>query len=308
MPSSTDPRLTLSDPPPPYHSLISTIHIPSAAGAPSRRSEPDRQSLSDLSLHTIQRTTLSPAQQKRIQELVGSGAHTGEGLPRRASEVEDDAKYWTARGTLKSVVPGLADEEGQESTGEGARDGPMEEREVLVLVHEPNSTTGPDGLPGQTPSEAGTLPSRFLYIFHPPDPPSPTASAAGSSLPFGLKWDEVDPWKWIETAKNEFEKAFWGILMPGMKGLVEMGEAVASIPALLSSDSEHALELRSDGRPADMVFGSQNPPGRQRQLDLGPTLPPVTVEKCSSMPSWEDRRDIDHRGWARDPMDMGVRN
>ncbi|ODO06973.1 hypothetical protein I350_04336 [Cryptococcus amylolentus CBS 6273] len=315
----------MSDPPPPYRSLISAIHRPSDAGTPSRRSEPDRESLSDLSLHTLRRTALTKAQQQRVQELIGSGGHgrmiAGEGLPGRTSEVDDDAKYWTARGTLRSVLPG-SDEGVQGRASEETSRAAIEEREVLVLVHEPNSITGPDGRSGQTPSEAGTLPSRFLYIFHPPDPPSMSGSANSSSYPLGLQWDELNPWEWIETAKNELEKAFWGVLMPGVKGLVDMGEAVASIPALLSPGTEHALGLQSDRQSADATAGSHNPhryaqetvytmripqQNARDSLDLGPTLRPVLIKKRSSIPTWEDGRDSDHRGWGRDPMAMGAR-
>ncbi|WVQ79344.1 hypothetical protein IAT38_001441 [Cryptococcus sp. DSM 104549] len=358
---------TSSDPPPPYP-LLSTLRLPSlpaipsiptptisdpnvpfrsfapatisqSASRPSRGSGHggDRLSTSDLSLHTLRRTTLTRNQPRRVQQLVhadGGGGEVPVGVG-AGGEVEEDASFWTARGTLRSVVP-IDPEEGAEGESAGVGEGGrvrtrVEEHEVLVLVHEPNPSSTAPPLPGQplpSPSSTSPLPSRFLYLFHPPEPP--TSNSAGGStttiplshLGLGLDDVSVDPWEWVEEAKGAMERAFWGLLMPSVSGLVGMGEVVSSListppaptststtPATTASPSHHRPHLYSE----ETIYTLRMPSPAQLDgdaasgLDLGPTLRPVLVKKRSAMPSWTDRGGIDNYGWGGDPMDMGVR-
>ncbi|KAK8849536.1 hypothetical protein IAR55_004870 [Kwoniella newhampshirensis] len=193
-----------------------------------------------MSLHTVVRhdTTLkfTDAQNKVIERLVGEHGTTGR-LGTGSwfgGTTEDEGSFWTARGTLRSVIASQL-KEGTETREM------IEEQEVLVLVHEtfkPKKSSHPifvseedDDVAesedsqwtyGETP-----FPSRVLYLFH--TPPGPR------SAPMFTGAINVDPWSWLEKGREQMEKAFWGLIMPSVSGLMGVGQFLGTtVPTLMT--------------------------------------------------------------------------
>ncbi|WVQ96122.1 hypothetical protein IAU59_003224 [Kwoniella sp. CBS 9459] len=211
-----------------------------------------------MSLHTLTPGTLSKAQQQRLVQLVqGSiraksqhgadiGAHGDNDLAgpasgnwrRLVSTDDNEGSFFTARGTVRSIKPKSADH-AHDDQGEE-----VEEKEVLVLVHERGqSTSNQMSSTSNTPAShsqewsygESPYPSRVLYLFH---PPSSSATNNETSLinPLSLSLTSLsgagnvnlDAWSWLDSAKESLECAFWGILMPSVSGVMGVSEKVSS--------------------------------------------------------------------------------
>ncbi|WRT69519.1 uncharacterized protein IL334_006505 [Kwoniella shivajii] len=296
---------------------------------PSHRSDviyDTRILVGDVSLHSVVPTTLTKPQQQRLKSIIREsmkGDHNS-GNIKQVSDVwidgmtDDGGSFFTAKGTIKSIAP--------KSNGQAGKD--ETEEEVLVLVHEPRHVTPTahqqEWSYGETPA-----PSRVLYLFHPPKPPS--ASYVSTNL-------NLNAWEWVESAMESLERAFWGILMPSVSGVVgvteKVGNGFANIinilpsPATLSLEGTVAWETSTsiqnptDPKPKkedhkstynfsataslrkefqakkhlydqETIYTLRMPPNAVNgdRLDIGPTAKPVHVRKRSAIPQWNDNVD-----------------
>ncbi|WVW86732.1 hypothetical protein I302_108786 [Kwoniella bestiolae CBS 10118] len=196
-----------------------------------------RAFLGDMSLDSLTPTTLTKPQQKRLQEIIrGSMKGTkgsGSSDPWIDGLTDDGGSFFTAKGTIRTLRPRNDDrtQEGHEEVDE----------EVLVLVREPGKSTismhsdsnhEREWTYGETP-----MPSRVLYLFHPPKP------LKTSYVPTNLA---LNPWAWVESARESLERAFWGILMPSVSGVVgvteKVGDGFANMINILPSPATLSLE------------------------------------------------------------------
>ncbi|WVR08220.1 hypothetical protein IAU60_005267 [Kwoniella sp. DSM 27419] len=175
-----------------------------------------------MSLHNLTPATLSKAQQQRLLQLVSGTIKSRKTASHadtwnRWTDDEGSGSFFTARGTVRSVVPRLR----EDGLPGGAED--EVEQDVLVLVHDrgeqpasPCPSHSSEWSYGESP-----LPSRVLYLFHPPPTRTVRSRLAAGDL-------HVDPWAWLESARESLERAFWDLLMPSVGGIIGMSEKVSS--------------------------------------------------------------------------------
>nr|XP_031859731.1 uncharacterized protein CI109_004803 [Kwoniella shandongensis]KAA5526803.1 hypothetical protein CI109_004803 [Kwoniella shandongensis] len=287
-----------------------------------------------MSLHTIRHSALTPttltnAQQKVIHQLIrGHGNTSGSWFGTSTRATEDEGSFWTARGTLRSVVaPQVRDADGDDMALEAEV---VKEEEVLVLIHELAKRSKPssqhpifvsddnDDSFAATETETSSLwtygetpmPSRVLYLFHPPPRLSHTPLFSGAIT--------LDPWSWLDKGREQIEKAFWGLIMPSVSGLVGMGEFLgATVPSLMTlNPAQTSLPLALGDASSDLdrphlysqetIYTLRLPvqsdvEGKEGEINLGPTVRPVLVKKRAGMPTWSDRDDgmRAEMGWGR---------
>ncbi|WVF68574.1 hypothetical protein IAT40_003343 [Kwoniella sp. CBS 6097] len=205
-----------------------------------------------MSLHTLTPATLSRSQQQRLIQLVqgsirskrrpGDDGHpAGDGSEhwrRLVSTDDNEGSFFTARGTVRSIK---ARPDGHGHEGDGHEE--VEEKEVLVLVHErgqPSSEqissvqTTPASHSQEWSYGESPYPSRVLYLFHPPSSTSNNETSLINPLSLSLTSlsgagnINLDAWSWFDSAKMSLERAFWGILMPSVSGVVGVSEKVTS--------------------------------------------------------------------------------
>ncbi|WWC95551.1 hypothetical protein V866_002416 [Kwoniella sp. B9012] len=215
-------------PPPSYHSRP----------APSYDA---RISLGDMSLHSLTPTTLTKPQQKRLQEMIrGSMISTKEDKIHSSDPwvdglTDDGGSFFTAKGTIRSLKPKKNDK------GQDQEEHEEVDEDILVLVRQPGkgestmsqqSNHEREWTYGETP-----MPSRVLYLFHPPKSPQAKYIPTNVSL---------NPWAWVEAARESLERAFWGILMPSVSGVVgvteKVGHGFANMIHILPSPATLSLE------------------------------------------------------------------
>ncbi|WWC92979.1 uncharacterized protein L201_007943 [Kwoniella dendrophila CBS 6074] len=305
----------------------------------SKASYDVRASIGDMSLHSLTPTTLTKPQQKRLQEMIRGSMSIRNGKDLNLSKINHDANsdlwvdgmtddggsFFTAKGTIKSLKPKL--------NHNGIEENEEVDEEVLVLVHQPGKSTiskkghhEQEWTYGETP-----MPSRVLYLFHPPKPAATGFTASNLN---------VNAWSWIESARESLERAFWGILMPSVSGVVGVTEKVGNgfvnminilpSPATLSLEGSVAWQTSSsiqhptDPKPEisnhkstysfsasaslrkefqqkqkslydqETLYTLRLPQCQQdgNELDIGPTAKPLHIRKRAGLP-WKDEHKLD---------------
>ncbi|WWC73519.1 uncharacterized protein I206_107490 [Kwoniella pini CBS 10737] len=311
----------------------------------SRASHDDRITIGDMSLHTLQPTILTKPQQKRVQEMIrGSMRSTkDENTPSDPwidGLTDDGGSFFTAKGTIRSLRP--------KKNHKGIEEDEEIVEEVLVLVRQTNEATiskkanhDQEWSYGETP-----MPSRVLYLFHPPK--APTAEFFPSNV-------NLNPWTWLESARESLERAFWGILMPSVSGVVgvteKVGNSFANIVNILPSPATLQLEGSIAWQTSTSVQHPEDPkpeinnksstysfsasaslrkeyqakqhfydqetiytlrmpstePSIKGEIDIEPTAKPVRIRKRAAIP-WNHDDDRQELGWGRNiNMPIGMR-
>ncbi|WWC65698.1 uncharacterized protein I303_108319 [Kwoniella dejecticola CBS 10117] len=322
-------------PPPSYH---------------SQASYDARISIGDMSLHTVQPTTLTKPQQKRLQEMIRGLMKSTKSIKNDHSSdpwadglTDDGGSFFTAKGTIRSLRPKVNDK--------GIEEDEEVDEEVLILVREPIKSTlskkTNDGHEQEWSYGETPMPSRVLYLFHPPKGPSTNFLASSVNL---------IPWTWLESARDRLERAFWGILMPSVSGVVgvteKVGHSFANIINVLPSPATLQLEgsvawqtstsvqhpedpepeiknksstysfsasasLRKEFQAKKHLYDQETlytlriPPREtgngDDEIDIGPTAKPVHVRKRAAIP-WDHDDARQDLGWGRNVnMPIGMR-
>ncbi|OCF37157.1 hypothetical protein I316_01064 [Kwoniella heveanensis BCC8398] len=197
---------------------------------------------------------------------VGRGTAQGSEHWRRLISTDDnEGSFFTARGTVRSVKPkqdavdhqdgGEEEVEEQEvlvlvhDRGQSAASYvsvfpvQLELRYVDSILARFSCSQSKDVTPIRTPPATHLQewsygespgPSRVLYLFHPPS--STTNNEPNFINPLslcltslsGVGSINLDAWSWLDSARESLERAFWGILMPSVSGVVGVSEKVSS--------------------------------------------------------------------------------
>lgn len=228
----------------------------------------------------------------------------------------EDGSFFTARGTMRSWIEGLCEDDAAET------------EDVVVVWHTPRAVPrSPSDAEGVTGSDGDTtlvepsapvsprwewkhrlatdtvrsddttpLPSRVLYILHPPPRPRTPSPAASTS--------SVQPLALLMHGRVQAEKAFWRMFLPPLAGLMHMTQ---SLSGTMSSLADYVSFSMSSLTSADGKLPSERPVPRTyacetvytlrmpipdedscTMLDLENTVRPALVRKRAGMPTWSD--------------------